>query len=71
MFLFKQNFVCGVGREQNYVLNNKYDQLLFFTLKLLFESELYITFQVIYMINIVFCFNLVENLLKNFSRLFT
>ena len=28
MFLIKQNFVCGVGREQNFVLNNKYDQLL-------------------------------------------
>ena len=38
MFLIKQNFV----------LNNKYDQLLsFFTSKLLFNSDLFITFQVI------------------------
>ena len=33
-----------------HVLNNKYNQLLTF----LFESELYSTLQVIYMINIVF-----------------
>jgi len=25
---FKRNFVCGVGREQNFGLNNKYDKLL-------------------------------------------
>ena len=44
-----------------HVFNNKYDQLLFFTLKLLFESELYITFQVIY-IDIVFWLNFVSSL---------
>ena len=27
MFVFKQNFMCGLGREQDFVLNNKYDQL--------------------------------------------
>ena len=30
MFSFKQNFMCEVGREQNFRLNNKYDQLLSF-----------------------------------------
>ena len=33
-FLFNQNFVCGVGREQNFVLNNKYDRLLSFLRKI-------------------------------------
>ena len=41
--------------------------IIFFTLKLLFESELYITFQVIYMIN-NFCFNFVDNLQKDLTR---
>jgi hypothetical protein len=41
MFLFKQNLT-------NYYL---------FTVKLLFQRDLYITFQVIYMINIVFFLN--------------
>ena len=56
MFLFKLNFVCGVGRDLNFVLNNKYDQLSF-TLKVLFESELYSTFQIIYMKNTMFSCN--------------
>ena len=30
MFLFKLNFVCGLGREQNFVLSKNYDQLLAF-----------------------------------------
>ena len=38
-----------------------------FYVKLLFESELYITFQVIYMIN-NFCFNFVDNLQKDLTR---
>ena len=55
MFLFKQKFLRWVETEQNFDLNNKYELLLyFFTLKLLFESELYSTFQVIYMKSIVF-----------------
>ena len=41
---------CGeLGREQNFVLNNKYDQLLLIAI-----WEWNVTFQVIYMINIVF-----------------
>ena len=41
---------------------------LFLTLKWLFESELYNTFQVIYMINIVFCLNFVDNLQKDLTH---
>ena len=61
--LFICNYVCGVGWEQNFVLNNKYDQLLsHFKLKMLFQSDMYISFQVIYVIKIVFFLNFVENL---------
>ena len=43
-----------------FVLNNKYDKffLSFFMLKLLFQSDLYITFQNIYMRKMVFFFSI-------------
>ena len=50
-----------------HVLNKKYDQLLFFTLKLLFESELYSTFQVIYIKDIVFLFIFCLTPIKGFN----
>ena len=56
MLLGINNFEFKYIIYQNLVLDNKYDKLyiISFTLKLLFESELYSTFQVIYIINIVF-----------------
>ena len=62
MFLFKRIFECGVGREQN--IANYY----LFKLKLLFQSELYITFLVICVIKMVFFLNFVDNLLKDLTR---
>ena len=56
MFLVKLNFVCvRVVREQQKKLINKYVKLLlFFKLQLRFESNLYITLQVINLIKMVF-----------------
>ena len=60
MFIFKRNFM---GREQNFVMDNQYVKLsYFFTLKLLFESDLYNTFQDIYVIYIEFFVNFGDNL---------
>ena len=52
---------CGLHtlwREQNFALNNKHDQSLSSYVRLLFERDLYSTFQVIYMNVLYFCFNL-------------
>ena len=53
MFLFKRNFMCEVGREQNFILNGKYDKLLSFHVKIAISTDFYDTFRVIYVINIV------------------
>ena len=57
MFLFKQSLGWGVEGTK----------FCFFTLKLLFDSELYITFQVIYMINIVFLLQFCWQPIKGFK----
>ena len=44
----QKNFVCGVGRKHKLPLT------IFFTSKFIFQSDLYNTFQVIYVIKIVF-----------------
>ena len=43
-------------------LINKFDQLNLLTLELLFQNDLYITFQVIYVIKMIFFFYFVDNL---------
>ena len=52
--------------EQNFVLNNKFDQSIsYFELKLLFQSYLYDTFPVINVKVIVIFFNFVDYIKDN------
>ena len=49
-------------------LNKNYDQLLsFITLKLLYQNDLYSTFQVIYVKKIIFCFQICYQPKKGFN----
>ena len=55
-----------MGREQNFVLNNKYDQSFsYFELKMLFQSDLYDTFPVINVKVIVIFLNFVYYIKDN------
>lgn len=53
MFLIKLSIVCGVGNDQNLVLNTFMTSYHIFNVKLLFQRYLYDNFHAIYVIKIV------------------
>ena len=62
MFIFKQKFVC---REQNFVLNNKYDKLSSF---LHWNCYLKVICTVLFkLFTLYFCFNFVDKLIKDLT----
>ena len=64
MFKFKQNAVCGVGREQAFILRKKNLLIITFAPKSLVQSDVYITFSIFYIIKIFIFLKVFDNLLK-------
>ena len=61
MFVLKLSDTIAID-VKSFIIGHVLTNYYFFALYLLFESELYSTFKVIYMINIVFLLQFVDNL---------